>query len=126
MKRVLFVSRDYNARNDGGSAVAKRNLAFLKALGLQVAELTIGVPSLAVRLKNVLLRESYGDRRSLRKQLKYHSHNPMTSSSSTGLTMAFICESLRATASRPFAFSTTWKWIITSRNIKPPISLKTS
>lgn len=51
MKRVLFVSRDYNARNDGGSAVAKRNLAFLKALGLQVAELTIGVPSLAVRLK---------------------------------------------------------------------------
>ena len=76
MKRVLFVSRDYNARNDGGSAVAKRNLAFLKALGLQVAELTIGVPSLAVRLKNVLLRESYGDRRSLRKQLKYHLSQP--------------------------------------------------
>lgn len=76
MKRVLFVSRDYNARNDGGSAVAKRNLAFLKALGLQVAELTIGVPSLAVRLKNVLLRESYGDRRNLRKQLKYHLSQP--------------------------------------------------
>ena len=76
MKRVLFVSRDYNARNDGGSAVAKRNLAFLKALGLQVAELTIGVPSLAVRLKNVLLRESYGDRRSLRKQLKYNLSQP--------------------------------------------------
>lgn len=76
MKRVLFVSRDYNAKNDGGSAVAKRNLAFLKAIGLQVAELTIGVPSLAVRLKNVILRESYGDRRSLRKQLKYHLSQP--------------------------------------------------
>ena len=35
-----------------------------------------GVPSLAVRLKNVLLRESYGDRRSLRKQLKYHLSQP--------------------------------------------------
>ena len=58
MKRVLFVSRDYNARNDGGSAVAKRNRAFLKALGLQVAEQNIGVPSQAVRQENVQHRES--------------------------------------------------------------------
>ncbi len=72
MKKVLFVSRDYTAQNDGGSAVAKRNLSFLKASAVEVSELTIGVPSLPIRLKNVLLRESYGDHRALRKLLKHH------------------------------------------------------
>lgn len=72
MKKVLFVSRDYTAKGDGGSAVAQRNLSFLKALGVEVAELTIGTPSLLTRLKNVLLRESYGDTGTLRRQLRHH------------------------------------------------------
>lgn len=67
--RVLFISKDYTLRNDGGCAVTRRNLSLLKEVADCVEEFIIPVPSMLTRLNNVLLRESYGNTRKLNKRL---------------------------------------------------------
>lgn len=74
MAKVLFISRDYTLRNDGGSIVARRNLEFLKSIGLDVDEFIIPVPSLSTRIINLILRQSYGDSCRLHKKLKKYLH----------------------------------------------------
>lgn len=74
MTKVLFISRDYTLRNDGGSIVARRNLEFLKSLGLDVDEFIIPVPSLSTRILNLILRQSYGNSCRLHKKLKKYLH----------------------------------------------------
>lgn len=74
MAKVLFISRDYTLHNDGGSIVARRNLKFLKSIGLDVDEFIIPAPSLSTRIINLLLRQSYGDSYRLHKKLKKYLH----------------------------------------------------
>lgn len=72
MKKVLFVSRDYTIKRDGGSAVVKRNLFLLKQLFDEVTEFRIPIPSLFTRCKNILLMESYGNTRILKNEAIKH------------------------------------------------------
>ena len=74
MAKVLFISRDYTLRNDGGSIVTRRNLEFLKSIGLDVDEFIIPVPSLSTRIVNLILHQSYGDSCRLHKKLKKYLH----------------------------------------------------
>lgn len=77
MLRVLFICRDLSQSNNGGIAVVKRNLSFVSALSTNsnVTLVQIPIPSLFTRIKNILLRESYGDTRSVRSTLLYELNN---------------------------------------------------
>lgn len=68
--KVLFVSRDYRQKKDGGSIVVYRNLSILKQLSDSVDEFVIPIPSTWTRIKNILFRENYGNTSVLRKQMK--------------------------------------------------------
>lgn len=67
--KVLFISRDYRLKKDGGSAVVKRNLNLLKSLFNEVTELIIPIPSVFTRIKNVVRKESYGSTSVLMEQV---------------------------------------------------------
>ena len=67
--KVLFISKDYNLRKDGGCAVTKRNIDMIRQIFDEVVELQIPVPSIFTRVKNMLLREEYGSTNHIRKLL---------------------------------------------------------
>ncbi len=67
--KVLFISKDYRLRNDGGCAVSRRNLLLLRQISSDVHEFIIPVPSMLSRLKNIVFKESYGNTRKLNKEL---------------------------------------------------------
>lgn len=58
--KFLFVSKDYTLRQDGGCAVTRRNLFFLKRCANSVDEFIIPTPSILTRLKNITFNQSYG------------------------------------------------------------------
>lgn len=70
--RTLFVSRDYSLKRDGGCTVVKRNLLLLKHFFDEVIEMSIPIPSSFTRLKNIIGRESYGNTRLLKSQIRKH------------------------------------------------------
>lgn len=69
--KVLFISKDYNSRTDGGCIVTKRNLEFVTRIADEVDVLKIPRPSLLTRIKNILLLECYGNTTNLKKRVKY-------------------------------------------------------
>ena len=69
---VLFISRDYKAKCDGGTVVVQRNLSLLEHIASKVSVLTIPSPSIATRVKNILFKESYGNTKVLSLLLKWH------------------------------------------------------
>lgn len=74
--KVLFISRDYRSKKDGGTAVVKRNLYLLKSIFSEVKELIIPAPSVPTRIKNIIRKESYGNTSVLMKQIsKYLKEN---------------------------------------------------
>lgn len=69
---ILFVSRNFKDKCDGGTVVVQRNLSLLESIASKVSVLTIPKPSITTRVKNILFRESYGNTASLKLLLKWH------------------------------------------------------
>lgn len=69
LKKVLFVCRDINGRNDGGSMVVKRNLRFFTSLDVDIDIVYIPKVSGWCHFFNMIMRRSYGDTYALRKIL---------------------------------------------------------
>lgn len=70
MKRILIVSRDIERVQDGGTMVSKRNERILQQAGFVTERFIIPVPSMTTRLRNLLLRESYGETPALKKAFR--------------------------------------------------------
>lgn len=65
MKRILIVSRDISLKQDGGTLVSKRNERLLNSIGYITERFIVPIPSLATRIANIALRQSYGSTQSL-------------------------------------------------------------
>lgn len=70
MKRILIVSRDIERVQDGGTMVSKRNERLLREAGFETERFIIPVPSMLTRLRNLMLRESYGETPALKKAFR--------------------------------------------------------
>lgn len=70
MKRILIVSRDIDRVQDGGTMVSKRNERLLREAGFETERFIIPVPSMLTRLRNLMLRESYGQTPALKKAFR--------------------------------------------------------
>lgn len=68
--KVLYVGRDFNLIDNGGSIVAKRNYDSLLRLGMTVDSLLIPPPSTTRKIWNFLLRQSYGLTSAIRRRFE--------------------------------------------------------
>ena len=67
--KILFVSRVYQGKSEGGIAVTCRNVSFLKEIADEVVELQLRTPTLLTRAKNLLLKEGYAQTREFSQKL---------------------------------------------------------
>lgn len=68
-RNVLFIGQDFSKSNEGLTVVTKRNLRLLEKCGYTIDTILIPTPSTKTKIRNLILRESYGETKEIKKKI---------------------------------------------------------